>query len=371
MSSKLKISIYLISFIISIFIIKYSFEDKNLSNLALGEDTSTYFAKNKNNNSIHVSNIDSLTKSRIIETWKNNGEKDISLVLGNSQTHSINQMQLGEFNYLEILEKNITNTQIIGNTFPNASLQDFLISYTYWKEILPIKNIFIPLFFDDTRELNGINYNFYPQLIKENFSFPADINLLKSLNYSLSLMKENSEDVSNIELSTQDKSELFINNFLNEKWSSVWPKRKDAQGFIFSRLYLLRNFIFNITPSSIRRKIPERYFNNMIALDLIINDAVSSNINTFLYIPPIRDDSEIPYDINDYNLFKNEVRVKAEVNNIIHFKDFSHIVPSTFFGTKESTTLNKNNELDFMHFQFEGHKILGDSLVNYYLNSIK
>lgn len=370
MSSKTKILIYLFSFLVTITIVKFSFKDENLSNLALGKNTSTYYAKDTNKNNIHVSNIDSVAKSKIIKTWKLNGRKNVTLILGNSQTHSINQMQNGEYNYVEILDKKNKNTQIIANSFPNASIQDFLISYSYWKDYLRIKNIIIPVFFDDTRETNGIEYNFYPQLVNDNFVFFEDTQLQKNINYSLNLMRENLSGNSDVELSTQDKTELYLNDVLNEKWNSVWTKRKDVQGFIFSRLYLLRNFIFNITPSSTRRKIPERYFNNLFALDLIINDAVSNNFNVLFYIPPIRSDTKIPYDIGDYNLFINEVKSKTQVNNFIHFRNFSDIVPSSFFGTKESTTLNNNKELDFMHFQFQGHKILADYLNNY-LDSIK
>lgn len=107
MSSKIKILVYLISLLLSIVIIRYSFEEQDLSNLALGKHTSTYFAKNKNNNIIHVSNIDSLAKSKMIEIWMSNVEKDISLVLGNSQTNYINQMKISEYNYIEILDEKI------------------------------------------------------------------------------------------------------------------------------------------------------------------------------------------------------------------------------------------------------------------------
>lgn len=372
MSPKIKVSIYLVSLIVTIVIIKFSFTEKELSNFALGKSTSTIYATDKNKKHIHVSNIDSLAKSKILDTWKSNGSKDVVLVLGNSQTHSINQMQDNEFNYLEILDKDLMGLQIVGNTNPNASIQDFLISYFYWKELLPIKHVFVPLFFDDTREINGINYDFYPQLVNENFRFPSNLDLFKSFNNSLSLMKKSSNESSNTGLSTQERSELLLNDFLFSNWKSVWGKRKDAQGFVFSNLYLLRNFIFNINPSSTRRKIPERYFNNMLALDLIIEDAILNTVNIFLYIPPIRDDAKIPYNLDDYYLFIDEVRAKSEKNNIVYFKNFSSIVPSSFFGSKDPTSFtSKNKELDFMHFQFKGHEILGDSLVKYYLNSTK
>ena len=67
-----------------------------------------------------------------------------------------------------------------------------------------------------------------------------------------------------------------------------------------------------------------------------------------------------------------KLNLRHEVNNFIHFRNFSDIVPSSFFGTKESTTLNNNKKSSdfYAFFQFQGHKILADYLNNY-LDSIK
>ena len=368
MSPKLKITFFIICLLISILIIRFINIENDFSNLALGEATSTVYAKDSEDRSIHVSVIDSLNKKTIFDTWKINGKKDVTLVLGNSQTHSINQMKVDEVNYLEFLDKQIVNRQILGNTYPNASFQDFLISYSYWKDIFPVKDVIIPLFFDDMREVNGINYGFYPSLVNERFSFSSKIELLNKLNTNFKLKSEEIDGFTKEQKSTQDLTEEIFNKFLNKHWKSVWGKRKDIQSLIYSQLYLFRNYIFNITPSSVRKKIPERYFNNMSALDLIIEDAVLNKINLFLYIPPIRNDVKLPYDLDDYIKFKNEIEYKSNRNNqFIHYEDFSEIVPAKFFGFKSSTTINnKNKELDFMHFQFAGHKILGNKLLDFY-----
>ena len=368
MFSKLKIIFILTSFVISILTIRSLKVDEDFSNLALGKETTTVFAKDAQDRSIHVSTIDSLNKQTILHVWNTNGNKDVSLVLGNSQTHSINQIKTNEVNYLEFLNKLIGDRQVIGNTYPNASLQDFLIAYFYWKNVLPVKDVFIPLFFDDMRELNGINYDFYPLLVNEEFSFKDNHKLFNKLNINFQSKFEDTDSFKNEEKSTQELTEEFLNEYLNNNWDSVWGKRKNVQSLFFSQLYLLRNYIFNINPSSLRNKIPERYFNNMTALDLIINDAVSSKINLFLYIPPIRNDVKLPYNLEDYHSFISEVKLKSNnYSSFIHFVDFSDIVPSKFFGFKSSTSLNSNKkELDFMHFQFSGHQILGDSLLNFY-----
>ena len=45
-----------------------------------------------------------------------------------------------------------------------------------------------------------------------------------------------------------------------------------------------------------------------------------------------------------------------------YFSNFEDIVPSEYWGMKESTTIGGGLELDFMHFKAEGHRLLADSI---------
>jgi hypothetical protein len=72
----------------------------------------------------------------------------------------------------------------------------------------------------------------------------------------------------------------------------------------------------------------------------------------------------MPYDITEYKNFKTQMR-DTILNCNGNFKNYETIVPQHFWGNKQSTSLAKKTEIDFMHFKFEGHKILSDSLSNF------
>ncbi len=42
--------------------------------------------------------------------------------------------------------------------------------------------------------------------------------------------------------------------------------------------------------------------------------------------------------------------------------NLENLVEGKYWGEKDSTGFSSNNELDFMHFQFQGHKILSNKL---------
>jgi hypothetical protein len=374
MKSRFLIVIFMISFFGGVFILKLFFSNStDLTNFALGNKTVTYWAKDAKDNLIHISTIDSIGNNTIINSWNQAGQKKVLLVLGNSQTHSINQKNINEFTYVEMLNKRFDLHYVIANTFPNASLQDFFISYKYWTKVLPVKVIVIPLFLDDMRELNGITYDFYPQLVNNNFQFEENDNLLiKKLNNSFSTLREKKiKFEKNYEnLTTQDKVEKNLNFWL-ENNSIIWNNRNNAQGLLFGKLYELRNTIFNIKANTVRRMLPEKYTDNMTALELLIKDAKKNDIKLFLYVPPIRKDVKIPYNPNEYNLYKAQLQIiKNMYPNTVYYKDFDNIVPGKYFGFKASTSFGKEKyEIDFMHFQFIGHKILFDSLSVYLFNN--
>ena len=90
-------------------------------------------------------------------------------------------------------------------------------------------------------------------------------------------------------------------------------------------------------------------------------------IKTFVYVAPIRNDVNIPYNKKDYENFKNDLNQLTLNNNII-FKNLEKIVPNQLWGNRLSTNLKDKNEIDFMHFKEEGHTILSK---NIYLEIVK
>jgi lysophospholipase L1-like esterase len=130
-----------------------------------------------------------------------------------------------------------------------------------------------------------------------------------------------------------------------------------------NNLYLLRNWIFGITPSSVRKMIPGRYRLNMQSLQAIMHSANQKGIKTLIYIVPIRDDVTIPYDLHQYNKFKSEVELAAK-NESARFINIEGLVPVKLWGSKDSTTIGVVKELDFMHFKAKGHELLAERLLS-------
>lgn len=377
MKTKILLFIIVCSFFLTVLIINLYFSSKtNFSNFALGNETVSYWATNENKKPIHISAIDSVSVFSIINTYKNEKKDSTVLILGNSQTHSINQIKVGQSTYVEILHKKFNNQFIFADTYPNASIQDYLITYKFWKKIIPINTVLLPIFMDDLREENGIEDEFYPLLVKNKFILSdSSTRLVKELNSSFrtsySKYIENIK-ADNSKLTTQELAEKYLNNYINSN-APIWDKRKEVKGVIFGKLFELRNSLFNIKATTIRRMIPNRYKDNFEALKILIEDAVANNIKVLLYIPPIRNDVLIPYNLSEYANFKNQVKEMTKIKNgLVFFKNFETSVPSNYFGYKSSTNLNKkNSEYDFMHFEYKGHLILADSLYNYILNCNK
>ena len=154
--------------------------------------------------------------------------------------------------------------------------------------------------------------------------------------------------------------ELDINAFL-ERHSDLWRMRPDLRAqVIYGYLYTWRNLAFGITPNSKRKVIRGRYKDNMEALRITLESALRNNIETYVYIAPIRNDVPIPYDNIEYANFKTEVENIARTyhSNFINYED---LIPANYWGEKGSTGKG-SLEIDFMHFQAKGHQMLAKKL---------
>ncbi len=338
---KLKIFKFFTIIFFSLLIIFFSSSELVSEEFALGDETKSYYALDSDNKKIHFSKIDDIE-------FKDNSE--LIIFLGNSQTHGVNQFVKGNSNYVEILSKKYPNKNINAISIPNGSLTEFYMISTYLISNFDIKKIILPAFFDDTRESNIRTeiISFFDENNK--FNFDDNIKLILSKNI---IESENT-------ISTQDLSEEFLNNFFEK--NSFWKKRESLRAQVFTFLYKLRNTIFFITPSSKRYKIEEAYNQNINSLQSLINLCTLNNINLNIYIPPIRSDIEIPYDNLEYNDFKKKIEEIINVNKDFQYLNFEKIIPAKYWGMKSSTNLLKTKEYDFMHFNFQAHKILADSL---------
>jgi len=349
---------------------QYFREKKNFADLALGGQTTSYQAKN-DTNLIHICRINPTEESSLMNGWKARGEKQVLLCLGNSQTHSINQMKAGEVVYAELLHQRFnqtdTNREVLCASIPNVNMEELLLVFEYWHTKIPIQAITLPVFMDDFRE-EGIRDVFFGNLVSDKFQISDSSSaVVKKINKTLRKMKpigagdEGKSDLAALDATVQEKSETFLNDWLNIHFSP-WSYRPNVRGAMFNDLYLLRNTVFGITAETKRKMIPQRYSQNMDALRTLLEHCQSSGIKMILYIPPIRNDVEVPYNLQEYDAFKQEISILAAQFHS-DFYNWEGIVPAKLWGVKASTNGTGKSELDYMHFQYQGHVILADSLL--------
>jgi hypothetical protein len=289
----------------------------------------------------------------------------VSLFLGNSQTHSINQMHSREVNYVELIEHKIQNeNKALAFSFPNANLQEHYTCLQYVLSRKKLKELVLPVFMDDLRE-DGIREAFFGGLMNQGFQIPDKSEVSKNINLQL-ISQKTASNLGSVEAkTTQEQTEQFLNNYLNEH-TRFWPKRENMRGSILNWTYMLRNTVFGIRPGSVRKMIPESYERNLHALEEILKSAKQKNFRVYLYIPPIRSDVPLPYDLNEYQQFKEDLSdLCKNYASVAKLKDFSKIVPAHLWGYKDPTNFIDKREIDFMHFQYKGHQILADSVWNF------
>ena len=122
----------IVSIIIAFAVIVIFFsKDENFENLALGEFTKPYFSQI---DTFPIQTIGFRNSDKIMEGWKKRGSKPVVLILGNSQSHSINQLKEGDRTFPGLLADSLQHKSIdvIASSVPNANLEEFYLLYKAW-----------------------------------------------------------------------------------------------------------------------------------------------------------------------------------------------------------------------------------------------
>ena len=284
--------------------------------------------------------------------------------LGNSQLHAVNQWHSGELNAAPRVFSSVKSLglDLITLSQPNASLQEHLLLYTYLSYRLPLELVVLPVVFDDARE-DGIRGTL--------ISLLDDTKVQDSMKVSeigRTLLQKGKDirdekhvdDMAGINDTFQKKVEGNLNDWL-QNHSKLWGARPEIRGQLFSVLYRTRNEVFGINPTTKRRKINSRYKANVDALEAVLKDAEKKNIKVLVYIAPLRNDIDVPYVATEYEQFKSDVSELAGRHGA-HFENLEDLIPGEFWGSKQATSLGTKDELDFMHFQAGGHRLLAEKL---------
>lgn len=288
---------------------------------------------------------------------------DAVLWLGNSQLHAINQYRPGDENGSLLLHRALRPSHLWAVTYsqPNASLEEHYLGYKYLRpRYMPVAFV-LPVVYDDLRE-SGIRDDLLS--LFDDSGVVADLRkdeVGRSLWDNYGSKDAAGNDLAGLKDTVQERSERYFNDWLDTNWG-LWQIRADLRGSFFLGLYKLRNWLFGIDPSSVRKMIPGRYKANMAAYEAMLADAAAHNISVLVYIVPLRRDVAPPYDMAAYAKFKQDVEARAVAYGAA-FADLDELVPGKYWGSKAATGLGGGGgELDFMHFQAPGHRLLADKL---------
>lgn len=256
------------------------------------------------------------------------------LWLGNSQLYGVNQLGKGDETAVGLLAARLRplDADLVGLSFPSASLgrhyATFLEAASRWR----VDTLVVQLVLDDTRE-----------------RYSADRPT------RISVFERPGPDAS-----TQERVEAGIVNSL-QRCCRLTETRLLAQVRLTTETFHLRNALLGISAQSVRRILPPLYRENLAAFAKLLAEARKGGIEVIAYVAPLRDDIAPPYDPREYARFKQQTRAMAEASGA-RWIDLDRIVPSRWWGSKDATGVDGRPEIDFMHFQGEGHRIVADAL---------
>lgn len=309
----------------------------DLQNPALGKNTAIRFGRSFNNEAIHCGGVRSI--ETCIQTLKNtNADKKTILWIGNSQLHSINQMQNDDLLSIEILSQTKAESAgIVAVSFPNLNYGEAEKIFSFFVEKINVDILILGVVFDDFREF-GIR----PEILKQLGNDERERNRKPVGIFDLELLESH--------LSTS-----------LEARSTLWKDRDELRKFIIYHIYKTRNWLFNISAQTERPLIPSFYQSALESLTSIAIESRSRGVDLLFYLAPLRSDLPPPYDKDEYNQFQSDI-LDLSAQQQIPLRDLTSIVPIKCWGM---TGLAGEDEIDFMHFSGCGHKFLAREIERY------
>ena len=116
--------------------------NRSFEEAALGSMTVVHESAGPNGENTHCQRIKEEDHTAGIAFAASN--KRNILILGNSQTHSINQKKAGETVYPELIQQQLDSIGVLTHSMPNANLQEFLVSHAWWTQHTPLTAWWFP-----------------------------------------------------------------------------------------------------------------------------------------------------------------------------------------------------------------------------------
>lgn len=326
--------------------------DQDFAELALGEETRSYYARVAGD-PIHCQDVSDAQDC--IGGHAKRGGHPVILWLGNSQLHAINQPREGDETAPALLHRSARERgrDVLAFSQPNASPQEHLVLFAFLAERLPLDALVLPVVFDDFRE-SGVRQGIVEALAQQDV-----VETLTAHEVGRTILANNAQlaggNLAALQGTVQERSEAAVTRWLDEHWK-LWELRPQARGSLLANLHLLRNRVFSITAQSKRPVIPGRLDLNLAATRALLGEARQRGIRVLLYVVPLRDDVAIPYVESEYEDFKQAVeRLAGDEQSV--YANLEDLVPAAFWGSM-NTARSGGPVLDFMHFQGRGHELL-------------
>jgi hypothetical protein len=131
--------------------------------------------------------------------------------------------------------------------------------------------------------------------------------------------------------------------------------RTELNAHFQQQLFLARNAVLNIKPTSKRPMIQSRYRANLDLLSAIADVAPENNVQLMLYINPLNPVADNPYIPEEYSAFKDWL-TQFSASRSIPFANLENVVSADAWGEFMGGP-------DFKHFREEGHKITAEAIV--------
>lgn len=279
-----------------------------------------------------------------------------ALWLGNSQLHTINQ-PAGNDAVAPRHASDILGYRVYGLSLNNASVQEQLV-VLHWALSRRKSNwLILAVCYDDLREDNlrcELVDIVTPQVSESLAGSTVGRRLADQITAARQVLSD-VQGTSRAGRSWQDVSERKLESTLQTHWDT-WVRRPDMLGTVKYKLYELRNATFGIEASSKRRMIPLRKQKNMAALAEMLRVAQEHGMKVLLYNVPLRWDVEPPYDLDAYRNWQRELADVVKCNGAAIFLDLDELVPANLWG------LHHGRNVDFMHFEAQGHRMLGQRI---------
>lgn len=327
---------------------------------ALGKENTS---RTENWNGIPYTGRNLADISTIVRQYSNPDQKKQKIIawFGNSQLHTINQYKHGEHlapYWLRKLAPCQDCMVPLGLSLSNANPQEEFVLSQYVAKRLPLSAIVIEVEFMGFRE-DGLRSEFSEiasdELVDtlQKYSVGKELTVLAA--GAGAVKKENDiQEKFGIDSVVQQDAENYLSAKLGEVWP-LWENRVNLRNSFLGDLFIFRNWMFNISSQSERRIIKPRYLRNMRALEDMLSSCRDANIPVVMYFAPVRSDKPLPYDRTEYSHWKQEVELLAKTYSASCI-NLEKLVPPENWGS------NFGSDIDFMHFQEPGHKMVAEAL---------